>query len=188
MQISNDDGKKEVWKLPIRSMLQQRMREPDIALQDICLAAPASLGLKESAAGSEAHAFNPTIDPVAVLLASNPDHASSGMHKHAASPAQVHSCTAILTSLVLQRQGIEVQASSEVGQQMWSNAEADAPGSHPQIYAISGRAGDSALVWQRYGPAILWRLGGGELTPFASWIHHSLPAREPTCQALTLPS
>ena len=59
-----------------------------------------------------------------------------------------------------------MQASAEVGQQAWNcNAEASVAGSCQQLHANPGRDGDSALIWQQHGPALLWSLGAGTAFP-----------------------
>ena len=82
LQTKEDDASNEVWKLPMRSMLQQRMGQGVIALHDICIApGPGLLNSNQPdhqpSPASEAHAFNSRTDPVAVLLASCPCPASS---------------------------------------------------------------------------------------------------------------
>lgn len=93
-----------------------------------------------------------------MLLASRTQQAAS-----AAQPSSgLH--TAILTSLVLQRQGIEVQASLEVTGQAWGcSIEAGVASRQQRLQAISGIGADSVLMWQRQGPAVLWSLGPGML-------------------------
>ncbi len=151
-------------------MLQQRMRQADIALHDVCIAPGRSVGdssqsQQQQSTAAEAHAFNASTDPVAVLLASYPCQTGSGTQPtQAQGHGQAH--YAILTSLVLQRQGIEVQASSEVGSQIWNVTE-QAP---QQLHAMPGRGGDSALLWQLHGPAALWSLLSGTSFPAPAYM------------------
>lgn len=145
-------------------MLQQRTSQPAVALHDVCIApdmatqTPSSLSAPPS---SGPHAFNSRTDPIAVLLASHPQQAASGAHSSSAVP---NAHTAILTSLALQRQGIEVQASLEVTGQAWAcSIEAGRASPQQRLQSVPGIGADSVLMWQRQGPALLWGLGAGAI-------------------------
>ncbi|KAK9822959.1 hypothetical protein WJX74_009105 [Apatococcus lobatus] len=163
-QVDGAEGPSEIWKLPILTMLQQRMSQANIALHDVRIAPGAPLlapPQPSSLQTSGPHAFTARTDPTAVLLASQPEQAASAARPSSAGPA-VGAHTAILTSLVLQRQGIEVQASSEVSGRAWGcSIEAGVANPQQRLQSAPGIGADSVLLWQRQGPAVLWSLGAG---------------------------
>ena len=148
-------------------MLQQRLTQSTIILHDVGIA-PAVSSLSASQPNSlqatKPHAFNTRRDPIAVLLASHPQQAADLARPRSAGFPSADAHTTILTSLVLQRQGIEVQASSQVAGQAWNlSAEAGAANPQEQLQAAPGIGADPVLIWQRQGPAVLWSLGAGKL-------------------------